>query len=167
MDEYFAEERGRRTAGSAEVDLLEEVIAGIKEYFDKALGRALLYRFERQQFIELRKLLESGDPKWEGKSIGDIYGVEHLSRLIGTCDMLSAFSLEVFESFRLAANFIAAIVKLPELIAQTNMDQPAVARLKEELMKMTSWIIKNEKRLFAAPYEPTTTEYAIKAKTLA
>ena len=97
MDEYFQEERGRRTAGSAEVDLLEEVIAGIKEYFDKALGRALLYRFERQQFIELRKLLESGDPKWEGKSIGDIYGVEHLSRLIGACDKLSASSLGRFE----------------------------------------------------------------------
>ena len=90
MDEYFEEERGRRSAGSAEVDLLEEVIAGIKEYFEKALGRALLYRFERQQFFEMRKLLESGDPNWEGKGVGDIYGVEHLSRLIGKCSMLAS-----------------------------------------------------------------------------
>ncbi|KAL8935976.1 MAG: hypothetical protein Q9216_005165, partial [Gyalolechia sp. 2 TL-2023] len=55
IDEYFAEEREKRFAGSADMDLLEEVVAGMKEYFDVALGRMLLYRFERQQYLDVRK----------------------------------------------------------------------------------------------------------------
>lgn len=83
MDTYFDEEKGKRRLGSAEADLLEEVVAGVKEYFDLTLGRILLYRFEREQFSEIRKLWEGGDPKWEGKGPGDAYGAEHLSRLFG------------------------------------------------------------------------------------
>ncbi len=80
---YFDEEKGKRRLGSAEADILEEVVQGIKEYFDKCLGRILLYRFEREQFFEIRKEWESGDGEWEGKGPGDIYGAEHLCRLFG------------------------------------------------------------------------------------
>ena len=85
LDTYFEEEKGKRRLGSAEADLLEEVVAGVKEYFDKALGRILLYRFEREQFIQLRSLWEGAvGGQWEGKGAGDVYGAEHLARLFGT-----------------------------------------------------------------------------------
>jgi hypothetical protein len=84
MNTYFEEEKKKRRSGSAEADILEEVVQGVKEYFEKCLGRILLYRFEREQFFELRKMLEKGSTgEWEGKGVGDIYGAEHLCRLFG------------------------------------------------------------------------------------
>jgi hypothetical protein len=44
LKEYLENERPKRTAGSAQADILEEVIAGLTLYFDKCLGRILLYR---------------------------------------------------------------------------------------------------------------------------
>lgn len=42
--DYLAYERPHREEGSASMDILEEVIAGLREYFEKALSRILLYR---------------------------------------------------------------------------------------------------------------------------
>ena len=81
---YFDEEKGKRRLGSAEADLLEEVVAGVKEYFEKCLGRILLYRFEREQFFEQRQLWEAATGEYEGKGPGEVYGAEHLCRLFGT-----------------------------------------------------------------------------------
>ena len=83
LDTYFDEEKGKRRLGSADADLLEEVVVGVKEYFEKCLGRILLYRFEREQFFEIRQLWEAGTGEWEGKGAGDVYGAEHLCRLFG------------------------------------------------------------------------------------
>lgn len=80
LDEYWAFESVRRPRASADYDLLEETIAGLREYFDKCLGRILLYVFEREQYHEQRRQWAKED----GKSAGDVYGSEHLMRLIGT-----------------------------------------------------------------------------------
>lgn len=85
LDEYFEEEKEKRFPGSADMDLLEEVVAGMKEYFDVALGRMLLYRFERQQYADVIKHWAGGKGEWKGKSCpGDTYGAEHLCRMLGT-----------------------------------------------------------------------------------
>lgn len=84
IDEYFDEEKEKRFPGSAEMDLLEEVRSGLKEYFDVALGRTLLYRFERQQYKEAIKAWTEGKGEWKGRTcVGDVYGAEHLCRMIG------------------------------------------------------------------------------------
>jgi mortality factor 4-like protein 1 len=44
LKDYLEQEKPKRTEGSAEADILDEVIAGLKEYFEKCLGRILLYR---------------------------------------------------------------------------------------------------------------------------
>ena len=44
LAEYAEEEKKHRMAASPEADLLEEVVAGLKLYFEVALGRILLYR---------------------------------------------------------------------------------------------------------------------------
>lgn len=85
IDAYFEEEKGKRRLGSPEASILEEVVAGTKEYFERSLGKILLYRFERQQYFEARKHLEAGQDEWENKTIGDVYGAEHLARLFGMC----------------------------------------------------------------------------------
>lgn len=83
LTSYFDEEKNKRHLGSPEADLLEEVVAGLKEYFEKCVGRILLYRFERQQYLEVYNAVQGGTGEYEGKGMGDIYGAEHLCRLFG------------------------------------------------------------------------------------
>lgn len=83
LNEYETSEMTHRRPNSADADILEEVVAGVKEYFNKSLGRILLYRFERQQFYEIHKLVEAGHGEHAGKSLADVYGCEHLLRLFG------------------------------------------------------------------------------------
>ncbi|KAK8026120.1 hypothetical protein PG990_003943 [Apiospora arundinis] len=137
MDDYLAYEKPRRTEGSAAIDILEETVAGLKEYFDKCLGRVLLYRFERAQYAEMREKWTSGGPEVQGKTPCESYGAEHLMRLI---------------------------TSLPELIAQTNMDQQSVNRLREELSKFCQWLERNANAYFVNEYESPNAEYAEKAK---
>jgi len=44
LDDYSAHEAARRIPGSPNADILEEVVGGLREYFEKCLGRILLYR---------------------------------------------------------------------------------------------------------------------------
>ena len=53
---------------------------------------------------------------------------------------------------------------MPELIAQTNMDQQSVNRLREELAKLTSWLGKNSGKYFASEYETPSQDYIEKAR---
>ncbi|KAL8955517.1 MAG: hypothetical protein Q9193_006666 [Seirophora villosa] len=138
LDEYFEEEKEKRFPGSSDMDLLEEVVAGMKEYFDVALGRMLLYRFERQQYADVIKHWASGKGEWKGKSCpGDTYGAEHLCRML---------------------------VNLPEIVAQTNMDAQSINRLREEMIKFLRWLSKNTKIYFLAGYEPANQDYIEKTR---
>ena len=92
LTSYFDEEKNKRHLGSPEADLLEEVVAGLKEYFEKCVGRILLYRFERQQYLEVYNAVQAGTGEYEGKGMGDIYGAEHLCRLFGK-SLLSSIPL--------------------------------------------------------------------------
>ncbi|KAL2071476.1 hypothetical protein VTL71DRAFT_12711 [Oculimacula yallundae] len=132
LDDYLESEMSKRQAGSAAADILDEVVAGLKEYFDKTLGRILLYRFERCQYIEVRDGFSKSTGVFAGKTVGDTYGAEHLCRLI---------------------------VTLPELIAQTNMDAQSSNRLREELTTLSFWIGRNTPKYFASEYETPSPEY--------
>ncbi|KAH8687541.1 MRG-domain-containing protein [Tricladium varicosporioides] len=137
LDDYYNYEMPRRIAGSAQADILEEVIAGLKDYFEKCLGRILLYRFERNQYTEVREAWMSNRGDMSGKGAGDTYGAEHLCRLL---------------------------VSLPELIAQTNMDSQSVNRLREELSKMANWLGRNAEHYFVKEYETPSQQYVEKAR---
>jgi MRG len=72
----YRESIPKKREGSADADVFDEVIAGLKLYFDRSLGTILLYRFERQQYMEIRKEHPNKEPS-------EIYGAEHLLRLFG------------------------------------------------------------------------------------
>jgi len=59
---------------NASNDVILEMLNGIKQYFDKALGNILLYHFERQQYVQATK-------DYPDKEMSSIYGAEHLLRL--------------------------------------------------------------------------------------
>ncbi|KAM0169246.1 hypothetical protein ACHAPF_010183 [Botrytis cinerea] len=135
LNDWLEFEKPKRPVGSAQADILEEIVAGLKEYFERCLPRILLYRFERQQHMDFRELWD--DDSYQQSSACDTYGAEHLCRLL---------------------------VTLPELIAQTNMDLQSVNRLREELSKLTNWIGKNAKDYFVNEYETPGAEYVDKAR---
>ena len=83
LDEYFAHATSTGNRNTTETDILEEVIQGLKEYFNKSLGRLLLYRFEREQFFDILTQTEQATSDLAGKSMSEIYGGEHLLRLFG------------------------------------------------------------------------------------
>ena len=64
----------------------------------------------------------------------------------------------------LTVEFLSPLVSMPELIAQTNMDQQSVNRLREELSKMTQWLGKNSPRFFVGQYENASQDYIEKAR---
>lgn len=148
LNDYFDSEKSRRVPDSTDMDILEEFVHGIEEYFNKSIGRILLYRFERQQWLEINQRmnghrpasLTKGEPDLENLKPNEIYGAEHLARLF--CSM-------------------------PELIAQTNMDAPSVAKLKQELQQLTSWLGKQADKYFAAAYEDPGSDYQNKVKGVA
>jgi hypothetical protein len=47
-------------------------------------SKLTIHRFERPQYAEVHKKWNSADPEFQGKTASDIYGAEHLCRLIGT-----------------------------------------------------------------------------------
>lgn len=83
------------------LSLTREVVSGLKLYFDKSLGNNLLYRFERNQYAEIKKKYatlavgqpmpvestggDKGNSEKKLKEMSEIYGVEHLLRLFGEC----------------------------------------------------------------------------------
>ncbi|KAM0561744.1 hypothetical protein ACHAPJ_002913 [Fusarium lateritium] len=138
FEDYLAHERPHREEGSSSMDILEEVVAGFREYFEKALSRILLYRFERHQYMDVKKLWENTESNPEITSVCDVYGAEHLARLI---------------------------VSLPELLAQTNMDQQSVSRLREEIGKFNVWLGRNCETYFVNEYETPSQEYIDKARS--
>lgn len=52
VKEYMDWEIPHRPEDSAEKDLLEETMAGLREYFNRALGRILLYKFVARKLIQ-------------------------------------------------------------------------------------------------------------------
>lgn len=85
LQEWRDEEAPKRVESRIDVDVLDEVISGVLEYFDTMLDKLLLYRYERPQYRMLRKKY-SATPS---KGPVDIYGAEHLIRLFSMCPSTS------------------------------------------------------------------------------
>lgn len=71
LDDFYAKkiESGEEDRG------LREILNGLKAYFDMALGKMLLYRFERAQYAKIR------EERGEEAKMSEVYGTEHLLRL--------------------------------------------------------------------------------------
>lgn len=155
---YAAQEHTRPRAPA----VLQEVLAGLKLYFDKSLAQNLLYRYERPQYVEMRKRhgpkMGDGDvaaakPSERGGSAApadappsldleasELYGAEHLLRLFGT---------------RLCAH----TVNLSGMIAQTSMDSDSLALLREHLTEFLSFLAVEHARYFVREYEEPSPAY--------
>jgi mortality factor 4-like protein 1 len=83
LDDFVHQEMPKRGQGTTSGDVLEEIIGGMREYFNRSLGRILLYRFERGQYQDILARIDDPADDLAGRQLGDIYGAEHLLRLFG------------------------------------------------------------------------------------
>lgn len=159
LRDWHDEELPKRTGSAMDEDVLDEVVSGLQEYFDKCLDKILLYRYEREQYRILRKKCEAATGELADKGPIDVYGAEHLIRLFSTFplpdDLLCVLHKRKrpSRSSRLHPLLLPAGT-LPELIAQTNMDLQSTNRLREELSKLAMWLSKNSEKYFLTRYVP-------------
>ena len=156
LQDWRDEEAPKREENRIDIEVLDEVVAGLNEYFDRMLDKILLYRYERPQYRVFRKKYQD-----TGKGPIDIYGAEHLLRLFSKFNYLSSkiilpFSLPLRWT---SPNFSIFAGLLPELIAQTNMDLQATSRVREEISKLSMWLSKNSEKYFRTQYVSATEYY--------
>jgi mortality factor 4-like protein 1 len=72
--DLFVESKKKKTSSNSSATVHLEVVAGLREYFDRTLGKLLLYRIERVQYNEI----VAANPTF---SPSEWYGAEHLLRL--------------------------------------------------------------------------------------
>lgn len=84
LQDWRAEELPKRHR--FDVTVMDEVIAGLSEYFEVVLDKLLLYRYERHQYRVLKKKYQGANEK----SPVFIYGAEHLIRLFSLLPELLA-----------------------------------------------------------------------------
>ncbi|KAI9310955.1 MRG-domain-containing protein [Dichotomocladium elegans] len=84
-------------------ELLNEIVDGIKEYFNNALGSILLYRFERHQYANVRKE--------HTEAMSDIYGAEHLLRLFVQMPSLIAHTDMGAEATNVLTDYLTDIMR--------------------------------------------------------
>ena len=147
LDEYRAFQENNVNPGSMEAAILDEMTQGVREYFNLALGRILLYKQERRQYGEWRKrVMNKNDPihKDGEKSLYQIYGAEHFLRLLSESKVPSHSPCK--------ANH--GLAMMPELTAQTNLDTTAINKLREGLIDMLMWLAQKSSisKYFGVPY---------------
>jgi len=78
--------------------VLPTIVSGLTCYFDRSLGANLLYRFERPQYAAIRKEYITGGHVVLGseKEMSQVYGAEHLLRMLGGCALSSRQPLNDF-----------------------------------------------------------------------
>jgi mortality factor 4-like protein 1 len=85
LDDYREFQEPNVVPGSLNAAILDELTQGVREYFNLALGRILLYKQERRQYSEWRKrIMNKNDPihKDGEKTLYQVYGAEHFLRLL-------------------------------------------------------------------------------------
>ncbi|CDK27349.1 unnamed protein product [Kuraishia capsulata CBS 1993] len=129
LDEYGEIALKGKAVHSADYDNTVEIVKGLNLYFDRCLGSILLYQLERRQLLDVQTY-----PVNAGKTPSEIYGVEHLLRLL---------------------------VTLPGLIAQTSMDQQSISLMREFVEKLLRWLDEKAKsnELFVKDYENVSPAY--------
>ncbi|KAJ7471802.1 MRG-domain-containing protein [Mycena latifolia] len=114
--------------------LAPTVVSGIQVYFDRSLANHLLYRFERPQYTAIRAKFITGQAVIIGqeKEMSEIYGAEHLLRML---------------------------VTLPTMIAQSTLDAESTDIIRDYVNELLGWMLQEQSRLFQPEYNEAPPGY--------
>ncbi|KAG1447992.1 hypothetical protein G6F46_008952 [Rhizopus delemar] len=104
LDRYKVYKKEKKGSRELNEELLEEVLHGIRIYFNKALGTMLLYRFERHQYAEIIRKNPKAEPV-------DIYGAEHLLRLFVQMPSLIAHTTMDTDAVQVLTDYLTDILR--------------------------------------------------------
>ncbi|KAJ6482144.1 MRG-domain-containing protein [Mycena vitilis] len=109
------------------IGLAPTVVSGLQVYFDRSLANHLLYRFERPQYTAIRSKYITGQNVVIGqeKEMSEIYGAEHLLRML---------------------------VTLPTMIAQSSLDAESTDIVRDYVNELLAWMLQEQSRLFQPDY---------------
>lgn len=114
LEQFLAAKREEEQGNACEDAILTEMVQGLKTYFDSGLGMILLYPEEYSQY-ETARMARPGVPPCE------IYGIEHLLRLV---------------------------VKLPMLLENANMHPDSALHLHPRLLELLRFFERNASSFF-------------------
>lgn len=154
-----------KSTTSSSPAVLEEILAGLELYFDKALGQNLLYRFERTQYLNARKGANviGGVPANDSTSAATPTTPSTTSnkgkREVSSNDLLDV-DVKPPSTIYGAEHLLRLFVNLPAIIAHTTMDASSVTILRDHLEEFLQFLVKEkEKGKLFAKYEPASPAY--------
>uniref|UniRef100_A0A667Y4S4 Mortality factor 4-like protein 1 n=1 Tax=Myripristis murdjan TaxID=586833 RepID=A0A667Y4S4_9TELE len=103
LEDYASYKKSRGNSDSKEF-AVNEVVAGIREYFNVMLGTQLLYKFERPQYADI--LANHPDT-----SMSQIYGAPHLLRLFVRIGAMLAYTPLDEKSLALLLSYLQDFLK--------------------------------------------------------
>ncbi|WFD32243.1 Esa1p-associated factor [Malassezia sp. CBS 17886] len=167
LDEYAAQHATAQAtkpprSATHEPAVLGEVLAGLKLYFDKSLAQNLLYRFERPQYVALRKRF---GPKMGAGDVGTHVAAGAAAPAPRATDEAPATDapggrgdLEPSQVYG-AEHLLRLFVHLPGIVAHTSMDADSVSILRDHLTEFLGFLAREKERLFARAYEDPSPAY--------
>ncbi|KAK2459842.1 hypothetical protein APHAL10511_008163 [Amanita phalloides] len=140
VEEILDEYSDYVSSNKAKLDLrdpplvLPTIVSGLKCYFDRSLGANLLYRFERQQYADVRKKYITGPKVIVGqeKAMSAVYGAEHLLRMI---------------------------VSLPQMIGNSSLDAESVGLVRDYVNELLQYLLRERERLLLKEYNNASLQY--------
>ncbi|XP_018109820.1 mortality factor 4 like 1 S homeolog isoform X1 [Xenopus laevis] len=103
LEEYATYKKSRGNTDNKEY-AVNEVVAGIKEYFNVMLGTQLLYKFERPQYADI--LADHPD-----SPMSQVYGAPHLLRLFVRIGSMLSYTPLDEKSLALLLNYLHDFLK--------------------------------------------------------
>nr|DBA31873.1 TPA: hypothetical protein GDO54_007636 [Pyxicephalus adspersus] len=103
LEEYATHKKSRGNTDNKEY-AVNEVVAGIKEYFNVMLGTQLLYKFERPQYADI--LADHPDAP-----MSQVYGAPHLLRLFVRIGAMLSYTPLDEKSLALLLNYLHDFLK--------------------------------------------------------
>jgi mortality factor 4-like protein 1 len=114
--------------------LTPTVVSGLQVYFDRSLGQNLLYRHERTQYSEIRKKYITGQQVQVGpeKRMSEVYGAEHLLRML---------------------------VAMPQMVAQSSLDHESITIIRDYVNELLLLLMEHKNEWFLSEYQNADPQY--------